>query len=66
MNVIKIHNFIFSSGSGTVISYGSGSTKVPKDADKRIRIRIHNTGYTVFLGRCSYTSQNSVTLRRRQ
>ena len=25
MNVIKIHNFIFSSGSGTVITYGSGS-----------------------------------------
>jgi hypothetical protein len=36
------------------------------DADKRIRIRIHNTGYTVFVGRCCYTSQNSVTLRRRQ
>jgi hypothetical protein len=50
----QIHNFISSSGSGTVINYGSGSdiltsygsgSKRQKVTVPTFRFRFHNTGY---------------------
>ncbi len=65
----QIHNFISSSGFGTVINYGSGSrTVINYGSDSgsgstevtlpTIRFRFHNTAPTYFWGYDKYCSEN--------
>ena len=53
MNVIKIHNFIFSSGSGTVINYGSGSDFLTSygcgSTSKKVTVPSYGSGSTTLV-----------------